>query len=239
MAEVVLRDLSEVVDQIRVEVIERNTKRAQKQAWLSWRDRKQYPGLRHRFSRGTREQYGFSERDPRYTRRRVAGTSFWDRARSYVEKGALPPYVYTGRFRNSLLRRKPKTPRDSAGGMITTRFTIFGGVLNLLGADKQRGLLRWREEITREIRWRGPYTRRSRNGGQHIVRRHQFLYRSTEITSTPSPKTYAEEWAFQEGEVAWVRSEVDRVRQELLQKAVFTKKGKLKKSALARRIDMA
>jgi hypothetical protein len=160
-----------------------------------WRD--EYIPLR--FSPAAHSLYGFSNRSISYSKRRLKGSNG-------IFKGTLPDYVYTGRFRDALLKRKPKAVRGTSE--IAYNFSIFGGAMNLLSA--KRGYI---SEVTSRERITENIKAHTRNGAP--VRAHTRTgYRKTWKITT-SPRTYAEEWALTAKEkaaaVALVNQETRRI----------------------------
>jgi hypothetical protein len=211
MRNVPLADLQNFVNQIKPELLERTMRATQRAAWLLWRDSPR--GMMERFGRG-RSKYAFSQRVP--SRVRKDG------------KEHQQAYVTTGAFRASLTKRRPEKTK-AAGNTISTRFSIFGGVLNLLGAAKQRGFISSTVSTTREMETRGPFNR-TRAGKTFVVRAHQFLLIKTKRTWTRAARTYRDEWEYRPWELAWVQKKSDQLFLERFRKTGLKKNGSLKKN---------
>jgi hypothetical protein len=183
-------------------VLTRIVKAGMRKGLAEWRDK--YIPLR--FSHAAHSLYGFSNRSAPYARRRIKG-------QRGVFKGNLPDYVYTGRFRDSLLKRKPKT-RTEGGSLATGRFSIFGGAVNLLG--QFRGFI---SEVVNSERVTETVKQHTRRG--HVVRAHQRTgYRKT-WKRTISPKTYAQEWEVTADERAAAVAFVDRATRDILSSKTY------------------
>lgn len=204
--------------------------RAHRQAWILYRD----GPLRDRFQTGNGKKYGFSRRSFDYAGndkyrsdsrlgkpgRRVAGTQ--------IRKGDLPDYVFTGRFRNQLAKRKTKrvsTPQETR-----TRFSIGGSVMNVLGS--QRGNISEIISQTRAMRTRPAHTRRDGRSGKTVsVRSYQQMAVKIDRKVTKSPRTYADEWAYRPGETESVQRDADRLVLEGFRSAIYDKRtGRIKMS---------
>jgi hypothetical protein len=206
-----LADLQNFVSQIKPELFERTMRATQRAAWLLWRDSPQ--GMMERFGRG-RSKYAFSQRMP--SRNRSDG------------KQHQQAYVTSGAFRASLAKRKPEKTKAN-GNLISTRFSIFGGVLNVLGAAKQRGFISSAISTTREIVTRGPFNR-TINGATRIVKAHQMTLVKTKRTWTRSARTYRDEWEYRPWELEWVQKKSDQLFLERFRKTGLRKNGTLKKN---------
>lgn len=223
-----LADLTRLVESMRSDVLQRDLRAAQRKALIQWRDTAARPGLRYRFTRDAHTAYGFANRTARYLGRYAADHGK-DAAGTFIRKGALPDYVYTGRFRDSLVARKPKKGK---GATIATTFSVYGGALNLIG--HQRGVTR--EESSRQTRTvqRQAHTRTGRNGGAPVQVR-AYNQRTTQITysRTPSARTYGQEWAIRPEEIAWVQVRSDAIFLEIFKKTRLKKDGTLTNGARA------
>ena len=249
MAEILLPDVLGVLDALAfqvnkkgrsVRIVGRSTDesiiaKGQRQAWMIYRD----GPLRDRFRSGNGQRYGFSRRSIAYAGndrfrannkvgkpgRNLPGTH------GQIRKGNLPDYVFTGRFRDQLAKRQTKrvsTPQETR-----TRFSIFGGVLNFLG--NQHGNIS--EIIDRErVRLtRSAYTRRGPGGKSVSVRGYTQMGYKTTRKVTKSPRTYADEWAYQPQEVAGVQKDADRLILEGFRSAIYDRRtGQIKPSIRAR-----
>ena len=248
MAEILLPDVLGVLDALgdqisakgrRVRMVGRITDesiiaKGQRQAWMIYRD----GPLRDRFCVGNGQRFGFSKRSMGYAgnyrfradnRLGKPGANV-PGSRGQIRKGNLPDYVFTGRFRDQLAKRGTKrvsTPQETR-----TRFSIFGGALNLLGS--KRGNVSEVINQTRAMRTRPAHTRRDGRTGRTVsVRSYQQMAVKTERKVTKSPRTYAEEWAYQPGETADVQKEADRLILLGFKNAIY-KNGQIKTSIRAR-----
>lgn len=208
--------------------------KAHRQAWMIYRD----GPLRDRFRPGNGRTLGFSKRSMGYAGNdqfradnrigkpgsRVPGKG--------IRKGNLPDYVFIGRFRDQLAKRGTK--RVSTPNETRTRFSIFGGALNLLGS--QRGNISEVISQTRAMRTRPAHTRRDGRSGRTVsVRSYQQMAVKTERKVTKSPRTYADEWAYQPGETASVQKDADRLILEGFRSAIYNRRtGQIKTSIRAR-----
>jgi hypothetical protein len=183
-------------------ILTRIVKAGMRAGLTRWRD--EYIPLR--FSHSARSVYGFANRSVSYAKRRLKGSKG-------VFKGNLPDFVFTGRFRDALLKRKPRAVRDS-NAFVTYKFSIFGSVMNAIG--DQRGYLNEvesRERITETVK------AHTRNG--RTVRSHQRTgYRKTWKISM-SPRTYAQEWALTPTERAAAVSLVNEETRRILESAKY------------------
>jgi hypothetical protein len=208
-----LPDLTRLVDLLHPKEFRGHVAAAQKAAWIEWRGRSQYPGLAMRFSLNrTPNDYGFSSRSRR-------GSKYSSRGNR-----TTPYYVNSGSFKRAVMQRRPKSAYGDAS--VTTRFTIFGGVLNMLGAPMQRG---WQSTVTAQKveTVQRPAHFRSVNGRPVRVR----SYSQRKVTNTYegglSPRTYADEWNFRPDEVQWIASRTDTILRERLARIGY-KNGSLK-----------
>ncbi len=87
---------------------------AQKEALILWRDRKSAPGIAARFTKAGATYYGFTPRSTKYNKR----------------KGGLPDFTYTGKLREMLHGRKPRSITAGNSDMAVTRLAYGGGALN-------------------------------------------------------------------------------------------------------------
>lgn len=211
MADEPLPDLTRLVDLLHPKEFRGHIAAAQKASWLEWRERTKYPGLAMRFDISkTPNDYGFSAR----MRRGTAGK----------RERTLPYYVYTGSFKRALMRRKPKSTYSPS--TVSTRFTIFGGVLNLLGAQQQRG---WQTSITaQKVEQVQRYSHIRTVKGKPV---HVKAYTQRKVTNTYSgglsQKTYAEEWGFRHDEILWISRRTDEILRQRLS-SIGYKNGELR-----------
>lgn len=200
MADSPLPDLTRLVELLQPKEFRGHIAAAQKAAWNEWKARSQYPGLAMRFSLSrTPNDYGFSARMRRGSQGRR------DRA--------LPFYVYTGAFKRAVMQRRPKSRYDSMS--VSTRFTIFGGVLNLLGTPQQRG---WSSQVESEKVERVQRSAHYRmvKGRPVSVSAYTQNQRTRTYASGLSNKTYSEEWAFRDDEILWISRRTDTILRERL-----------------------
>ncbi len=205
-----LADLQRFVADIKPHLLERCIRAGQRAAWRSWRD--DANGMQARFDAALQKKYPFSSRMP-------------SRQRSVT-----PKYVFTGAFREALRRRQPKKAADATA--IVTTFSIFGGVLNLLGADKQRGFTRTTTVTARQTVQVPPYSR-VRNGTTEQVRGYTQQVTRTQRTYTRSTKTYAEEWAYQPFEIIDVQRRSEMEITARFRRSMLTKNGTLREGVRA------
>lgn len=208
--------------------------KAHRQAWMLYRD----GPMRDRFRPGNGQRFGFSKRSAGYAgndnfradnRLGKPGANV-PGSRGQIRKGNLPNYVFTGRFRDQLAKRGTK--RVSTTSETRTRFSIFGGALNLLGS--QRGNISEVISHTRAMRTRPAHTRRDGRSGRTVsVRSYRQMAVKTERKATKSPRTYADEWAYRPGETADVQKDADRLILEGFKNAIY-KNGQIKTSIRAR-----
>ena len=191
--------LAAFAEQLKQGALIRIMKAGMRKGMYEWRDK--YIPLR--FSHAAHSIYGFSNRSTPYAKRRIKN-------QKGVFKGSLPDYVYTGKFRDQLLVRKPKT-KEAEVGAATVRFTIYGGAMNLLGQDKMRGYIAEvvsRQRITETVK---QHTRRGR-----VVRSHQRTgFRKTWKT-TMSPRTYRDEWELTRTERISAQNMVNNATRDIL-----------------------
>ena len=194
--------LAAMAQELKDGILTRIVKAGMRAGLTRWRD--EFIPLR--FSHAAHSLYGFANRSVSYSKRRLKGSNG-------VYKGNLPDFVFTGRFRDSLLKRNPKAINDSAY-FATYKFSIFGGVMNAIG-DK-RGYINEitsREKVTETVK---AHTRKG-----VTVRPHQRTgYRKT-WKITASPRTYAQEWALTPAERAAAVSLVNEETRRILASAKY------------------
>jgi len=201
--DVPLPQLATMVDELGEKYIKSLLRLAQRGAWLEYRDSAIFPGARFRFTKNARQPMGFSYRSRRWNRR----------------KHDLPDYVFTGRFRDSVLNRNPKT--TVTDNVVSTKFSIFGGAMNLLSAKS--GSMNAAEG--KGLVQRTAHQRRSRTGKMVSVR----AYSQRGFTrGAPSGRSYAEEWGYRPDEIAWVGRRTDQLGTALYNATAFNKKGNLR-----------
>jgi hypothetical protein len=249
MGEILLPDVLGVLDALAYEVnakgrnvrmVGRKTDesiiaKAHRQAWMIYRD----GPLRERFRSGNGKAFGFSKRSIAYAGNDVfrednrLGKPGTRVPGGRIRKGNLPDYVFTGRFRDQLAKRG--TRRASTPNETRTRFSIFGGALNLLGS--QRGNISEVISQQRAMRTRPAHTRRDGRSGKTVsVRGYQQMAIKTERKVTKSPRTYADEWAFMPGETDGVQKDADRLILEGFRSAIYDPRTKQIKTTIRARM---
>ena len=214
-----LSALSGMVNDLDQGFLATRLKASQRKAWVKYRDNPVYPGAAFRFTFPAQPVMGFSYR-----------LRSWGRGRRQT-----PPYVRTGALRDSISKRKPRIKRDGTSDLATS-FSIFGGAMNLLGQDNQRGLkLAPPERFSKGLVKRASHRRRCPSGTVANVRSYtQTGYDFTERLKTAgiSGKTYAQEWSFQPGEIAVAQEWADVFFLEDFRRlGVNSKTGQLKSRA--------
>ncbi len=213
---VVLKDITATIDNIRYKYLIRWMRSSQRAAVLEWRDREIPPGVKVRFNRLGKAFYGFSNRRERYRRK----------------KGHSPDYVKTGTFREQVMHRKPQA--IVSGGQVVTKFSIGGGAMNLL--TNVRGIKRevyLRETKSVNVR---AYTQARSVHGKHpavhkvAVRGYAQKRTSTKATSTPADKTYRQEFELVPADLEFMKFKAEQNFIETYRGAAFTSKGELRKS---------
>lgn len=200
MADEPLPDLTRLVELLQPKEFRGHIAAAQKAAWMEWKGRKEYPGLAMRFSQtNSPNPYGFSARA---NRRRVKNAG-----------DTLPFYTFSGSFKRSVMQRRPKTKYNSA--TVSTRFTIFGGVLNLLGQNTMRG---WSSQVETEKIEKVQRTAHIRTVKGRPVRVSAYTQnrRVRTYSGGISNKTYAEEWGFRHDEILWISRRTDEILRDRL-----------------------
>ena len=224
-------EIRQYLADIKSQVLDRTTKAAQKQALLEWRDSRKYPGAMARFDGQGQDAYKFAQRSYLYRRYRKKHRPT---LREIFQEGAdpagfrRPDYVYSGRFQQALAKRRPKSKRT--GDSITSTLSIRGGVLNFL--SKQSGWLSQNVVLVRTPAVRGPYLRTSVAGTVHSVRRHAFVKVDARVTGQHAAQSYTQEFAMRHPETDWIAKRTDTIREALIRKALFGKRGKIRKGVL-------
>ncbi len=209
---VVLQDITSTIENIKYTYLVKWMKTAQRDAVLEWRDRTIPPGVAVRFSPLGKLFYGFSNRKSK--------------------KAGSVDYVKTGSFRDQLAKRKPKTAVN--GGIVSTKFSIGGGAMNLIG--DLRGIKR-QEYLrqTKQVAVRG-YMRTTYNHSNHPsvnrspVRGYSQMRTSTKSTYTPADRTYREEFALIPADLEFINFKAEQNFIEEYRAAAFTSKGQLRQS---------
>lgn len=204
-ADVPLKDITAILDNF-VDAAVTWTKKAQRSAVIEWRDRTQAPGVRVRFLPAGKQAYDFSMRSRGYQRKKGAKT---------------PDYVYTGAFRESLMARKPKTKVE--GHDVVTRFSLMGGAMNLLAG--KRGARTQTEVVKTET-----VAVKSHIRSGHTVQAYNQTRRELRVQRTPASRTYAQEFAIQVQDQAWINARTNQRLLEIVRRAAFKKNGQLRDS---------
>lgn len=217
MAEVAappLKDLTAQLVLFRDQYLYRWMRSAQKRAVIAWRDRREYPGLAFRFSDEGKRRYGFSDRTGRY-----------DNSKHYA-----PDYVNTGRFRDALLARQPKSV-NTGGDTVITRFSIFGGALNLMGS--QRGVVNEVRKVERKRVQKLAHQRRTKTGKTVNVRGYEQWSTFVNIERTHAARTYRDEWSLTAADLAWIADETSANFRATITGGKLTSRGFVSASARA------
>lgn len=214
--------------------------KAHRAAWGIYRE----GTLRDRFSMGNRQRFKFSSRDMRYdgdasaraniktgkAGRNVPGTF------GKVRKAQLPDYVFSGKFRDQVLKRKPRIRYDA--GSVVSRFTIRGGPLNAL--KKQRGYIKQNVIKTHMTKDRAPHMRNDPRIGRKVsVRGYRQVITQTKYTGVLSAWTYAQEWQFQPWEVNQVNDDTKKLIVEGFRTAIYDKRTKKIRTSVRKRMRAA
>ncbi len=205
-----LKDLTATLTLFRDEYLYRWMRAAQKAAVVSWRDRREFPGAAARFTHDGGRAYGFSNR-----------TGFYDQSKGYA-----PDYVNTGRFRDAVLSRKPKSA-NTGGDTVITRFSIFGGALNLIG--NLHGVVSQVRKIERKRVQRRAYTRVQKHGAQAGKTQHVAGYEQwstfVNVERTHAPLSYSQEFALREADYAWIAAETSANFRAIITSGKLTPRG--------------
>ncbi len=222
VADVPMPAITEAIELLRDDLLYRWRRQSQKRALLRWRDRTQPPGVMARFLPGGKPYYHFSDRRFKYRK----------------GKGYLPDYVKTGRFRDALKTRNPKS-MNTGGTEVITKLSIDGGPLNALSNIK--GVQR--EVVTKErvLIHRRAYTAtrhyRSANS-QHLhsatatvsVRAYDQHQMKFVHKRTPAIRSYRDEFQMTPQDEMLIREYNDEEFKATVRAHAFTKNGKAKKS---------
>jgi hypothetical protein len=210
-----LPDLQRFVDQLRGDLFARWMARAQKGALLEWRDRAIAPGLAARFTFAGNDFYGY---------RGQHGRSY------FVQKGRLPDYVKTGRFRDMLAKRKPRTIRGSKAD-VTTRLAYGGGALNFL--TNIGPVVGEHKEVTRvPIVVDGYAYKHFKTGKIVVVASHSETRRRVRWVYERSSESFADAFGKFDRDRPWIANRVTELFQVIFQRAALTKGGQVRSSVL-------
>jgi hypothetical protein len=201
-------------------------KRAQRQAFLQWRDQEDPSqfGLASRFTQEANQVGGNGvipgPRAPYGTTARAYAVSATGNRRT--AQGVLPPYRHTGAMRRELLARRPKT--TTAGDVISTRFSLHHRSLNLWG--RQRGILRQHRQRQAQTYLMTCYRDSVNKAGAFK----QQVTRSVMTTVRyQAPWTYGDEWRWSpRGEVASIRRSADQLLGQYLRSLVLDRRGNVR-----------
>lgn len=210
-----LPDLQRLVDQLRGDLFARWMGRAQKGALIEWRDRTQAPGLAARFTFAGNDFYGFRGHN---------GRSY------FVQKGRLPDYVKTGRLRDMLAKRKPRTIRGSKAD-VTTRLAYGGGALNFLANIGP--ILSEHKEVTRvPIVVAGYAYKHHKSAKIVVVPAHPSTRRRIRWVYERSSESYADAFGRFDRDRPWIANRVGELFLVIFQRAALTKGGQLRSAVL-------
>jgi hypothetical protein len=182
-----------------------------------WKTRAGYPGLQARLSERdlkTANDRSQARRDPRNT---LSGAYGFGLRRSQVlgkEKKKGSAFVATGRFDDQIRNRKPRLIGKNSLGKFHARFSIMGGALNLLGKQHMRGVT-----VMDKVEEVHSYTYTRENGKVvNVPRRVGGRWKVTGL----APKTFKQEWEFQQDELRFLNDRYLRIR-EVLKRRVAKK----------------
>jgi hypothetical protein len=168
---------------------------AQRKALIWWQQRSVPPGVKARFTTGGAAYYGFG---PRVSWRR-------------------PPYYHRkGDLERAILRRKPRTSRES--GTVETRVAFGGGSLNFMTTENMRPIVGWVDKTI-------SYT--SGTGSQQSAR--SFTVR---VPARGGP-TYAAAFGNFTKDRPVLEARVSIELRRIVKKAAYTKSGSWRKAVLA------
>lgn len=216
-----LIDLPALLAALKDEYLAKWTKKAQRQSLVEWRDNTQPPGVRARFLESGADYYDQSDRSFKYRKR----------------KGFLPNYVYTGRLREQLMKRRPVSPKTGNTDVVS-RFSLMGGALNLLNGSTMKGFRGTYTVVVKELVRVRAHHRVSRLGKGYDVRAYTQTQTHKRTNGTVSNKTYAEEFQIATGDKLWINRRTEQLREQIIRKAVLTKGGGLRRGARARFNDI-
>lgn len=209
-----LPDLQHLVDQLRGDVFARWMARAQKGALIEWRDRTTAPGLAARFTFAGNDFYGF---------RSQHGRSY------FVQKGRLPDYVKTGRLRDMMKARLPRTVRGT--GDVTTRLAYGGGALNFLTAIGP--VIGEHKEVTRiPVTVAGYSYKHHRSGAIVVVASHPGTRKRIRWVYERSTESFADAFGKFDRDRPWIANRVGELFLAIFRAAALTKRGELRSSVL-------
>jgi hypothetical protein len=224
-AAVIFKDLAGLVASMKGDLFARWMRRAQKQALIEWRDRKQAPGLAARFEKSGEQFYEFSKRPrPRRT----------------------PYYVKTGKLRDMMSQRKPKA-KNNRGTDVVTALKFGGGALNFLGSKYgiysiTKSTTRVQVTVTGHQRKTSTVTQFDRPGGVKVksytraggpIKAYSFSRAQTVIGSSPVSKSYAAEFGAFHRDQPWITKRVEVLFSQISRKASIDRRsGGIKSSVL-------
>lgn len=205
----VFMDLNRLVQSMKSGLYVRFMRRAQKATLMEWRDRQQTPGLRARFTHSGRPYYNFSDRSQR--------------------KRRLPFYVNTGRLRDSLMRRKPKS-LNTRGTDVVTVLKFGGGALNFLNnkfGTSSRSVTQSSTTVTVS-------GHRRRSGATSIsVRSYRQRKVVDRVVRNRSNKSYAAEFGAFVRDAPWIKKRTAVLFSQIVRRSVIDRRtGGIKSSVL-------
>ncbi|MES2340006.1 MAG: hypothetical protein V4537_18080 [Pseudomonadota bacterium] len=214
-----LPDLERFVDQLRGDLFARWMARAQKGALIEWRDRTTAPGLAARFTFAGNDFYGYHGQD------HDVGS------RGYMQKkGFLPVYVKTGRLRDMLAKRKPRTIRGSKAD-VTTRLAYGGGALNFL--SNIGPILNSHRETTRvPIVVAGYSYKHHKTATIVVVPGHAATRKRIRLVVERSSESFADAFGRFDRDRPWIAARVPELFMKIYERAALTKGGTLRSSVL-------
>lgn len=236
----ILSDLVDAVDMMEDTLFNRFYRKAHQAAFADWMGNEGFPGLKARFHQGIdagkarhyrldaggNGPYGYTVR--RYQlgfRRNKTGSApaagsipaFYAKDQAH-----LPAFVHTGKMRDELLARKPKS-RHVGTAMITT-FSLWANVIPLL---KTKFGVVGRSKVSKDSTYSMTVYKDSVNRGgayQMTVTR-----TTTRYEYQKSGTSQADEWLhIPVAEKAYLAERVEHHLNAMLRSAVFTKRGRLR-----------
>ncbi len=209
-----LPDLEALVAQMKAGFFSRLMRAAQKQALTEWRDRREAPGLAARFTDAGHTFYGFGQRWGHY----------------WLKKGSLPDFVKTGRLRDTVLKRKPKS-KNAGGTDVVSRIAYGGGALNfLVNVGGITNISRVTERVPIVVA--GYAYKHHKTGSIVSVAGHAATRKRIRTVVTRSSRSYADEYGDFTRDRPWIAQRVGEVFGELFKRTALTKGGQLKSKAM-------
>lgn len=219
MTTAALPDLERLVLQMKDTLFARLMRRAQKAALAEWRDRTTAPGLAARFTDAGAKVYGYGERGRYY----------------YGHKGMLPDYVKTGRLRDMLLKRKPRSS-NAGGDDVRTRIAYGGGVLNFLTTIGP--VISEKREVTRVAITIDAYTYKHHKTGALVsVAAYPSTRRRIRYAYQRASESYAAAFGRFDRDRPWIAKRVDELFLLMFRRLALKPDGTLKTSAVSPQDD--